>query len=205
MTGTVLRYLSHPQVRVDPGVPVPDWGLNKVGAARVFALVTQLTDSLLAQTTSVFTSPERKARDTAAPIATALECACTVINDSYENDRSATGFLPGAAFEAMADAFFAEPDRSVRGWERAVDAQARIVAAIARINAEAPPGDVLVVGHGAVGTLLFCAQSGQPISRSFDQGPGGGGNIISYARAGLTPTNGWQPMETLVRVDSSLS
>ena len=45
-----------------------------------------------------------------------------------ENDRSATGFLPGPDFEAMADRFFAQPDQSAEGWERAVDAQARIMA-----------------------------------------------------------------------------
>ena len=30
----------------------------------------------------------------------------------------------------MADAFFAKPEESVRGWERAVDAQARVAAAV---------------------------------------------------------------------------
>ena len=41
----------------------------------------------------------------------------------HENDRSATGYLPPNQFEAMADRFFAEPQASVLGWERAVDAQ----------------------------------------------------------------------------------
>ena len=46
-----------------------------------------------------------------------------------ENDRSATGFLPREEFWATADLFFAHPTESIRGWERAIDAQARIVAA----------------------------------------------------------------------------
>ena len=93
--GAVLRYLSHPQVLVDPNVPVPEWGLSDVGAARVDALSKAVTDGALAGTMSVFTSPERKARDTALPLAAALGCACTTIEDSFENDRSATGYLPG--------------------------------------------------------------------------------------------------------------
>ncbi|WP_306235158.1 hypothetical protein [Bradyrhizobium sp. Bra64] len=31
------------------------------------------------------------------------------------------------------------------------------------------PGDILFVGHGAVGTLLFCHFSGHPIDRVHDQ------------------------------------
>jgi len=47
-----------------------------------------------------------------------------------ENDRSATGFLARDEFEATVNAFFAYPQDSIRGWEPAVDAQARIVRAI---------------------------------------------------------------------------
>lgn len=36
-----------------------------------------------------------------------------------ENDRSSTGFLPPEEFEVVADAFFAQPGVSVRGWETA--------------------------------------------------------------------------------------
>ena len=35
----LVRYLSHPQVQIDPSVPVPSWGLNDVGRARVSALI----------------------------------------------------------------------------------------------------------------------------------------------------------------------
>ncbi|MEO0381489.1 MAG: histidine phosphatase family protein, partial [Pseudomonadota bacterium] len=136
----VLRYLSHPQVVMDPDVLVPEWGLSDVGAARVSALCHAIGQGALANTTSVFTSPERKAYETARPLAKALGCTCTTLDDTYENDRSATGYLPGPAFEALANAFFADPETSTQGWERAVDAQARITAAIDRLNAAAPPG-----------------------------------------------------------------
>ena len=95
-------------------------------------------------------------------------------HDLGENDRSATGFLPPAEFEQMADAFFANPGESVRGWERAVDAQARIVAAVREVAAEEDgTGDILVSAHGAVGALLRGSLLGAPISRALDQ-PGGG-------------------------------
>ena len=64
----------------------------------------------------------------ARPMADRLGLTPIVIDGLGENDRSSTGYLPKAEFEAVADAFFARPEESVRGWERAVDAQRRIVA-----------------------------------------------------------------------------
>ncbi|MEO1460375.1 MAG: histidine phosphatase family protein, partial [Pseudomonadota bacterium] len=164
-----LRYLSHPQVAIDPAVPVPDWGLNGTGRARTEALAAA---GWLAGTRAIVSSAERKARETAAILAGPLGLAVTVDPAMHENDRSATGFLPGPEFEAVADAFFARPAESVRGWERAADAQARIVAGIARALAAAPAGDLLLVGHGGVGTLAWCHFAGRPIARSEDQPAG---------------------------------
>lgn len=192
--GPVLRYLSHPQVRIDPGVPVSDWSLNEVGRSRVDALAVIARDRLQG-TSAVFSSPERKARDTAGPIAQALQLRVDIAQDSYENDRSATGYLPAEEFEAIADSFFANPARSVRGWERAQDAQDRILASVRNMTKTAPLGDILVVGHGAVGTLLYCACAGLPISRDHDQGPGGGGNVMIFDRANLYVESHWQPLE----------
>jgi broad specificity phosphatase PhoE len=87
-----------------------------------------------------------------------------------ENDRSATGFLPPSEFEATADRFFAEPDWSVRGWETARAAQARIVAAVRTALLDIS-GDALFVEHGGVGTLLYCALRRVEIDRRYDQGP----------------------------------
>ena len=45
----------------------------------------------------------------------------------------------------------------VRGWERAIDAQRRIVAAVEQVVLTAPKlGDVAIVSHEGVGTLLLC-------------------------------------------------
>ena len=115
----------------------------------------------------------------------------------HENDRSATGYLKPDAFERMADAFFARPMENVSGWERAVDAQARIVGAVEAVLAGAlPAGDVLFVGHGAVGTLLMCHLMGAPISRAHDQ-PAGGGNVVAFDRDTRALLHGWRPLEAM--------
>ena len=75
----------------------------------------------------------------------------------------------------MADRFFAEPEETVRGWASAASEQRRIVSAVEAILAEpsSGDGDVLIVSHGGVGTLLMCALLNVPISRALDQ-PGQG-------------------------------
>ena len=194
------RYLTHPQVHIDPAIPVPRWSLSEVGTARVAAVAAQL--GLLKRTKRVISSDETKALETATPIAASLGIEVEVRPRTHENDRSATGFLPPPEFERVADQFFAHPGKSIRGWETAEDAQRRIVAEVRACLAEAQEGDILLVGHGGVGTLLFCALSGNPIDRRFDQGPGGGGSWFEFdADRFRTAMRGWQPMETLMNAD----
>jgi broad specificity phosphatase PhoE len=187
----LLRYLTHPQVVVDPHKPVPQWGLSEVGHSRVAALAAS---GRLQGTGRIVSSAETKAVETAQPLAGALGLALEIEELSHENDRSATGFLPPAVFEQVADEFFANPLQSVRGWEKAIDAQNRIVAVASKILAAPSQGDVLMVGHGGVGTLLFCYLSRMPIQRLHDQ-PAGGGNLWAYDMAAKRMCQHWQPIE----------
>lgn len=186
-------YLTHPQVQIDPAIPVPKWGLSPVGRARVVAMAAT---GWAARWRRIIASDETKAIETAAILAAASGLEIEVVHGLHENDRSATGFLPPAEFETVADAFFANPAVSVRGWERAADAQARIVNGVRRCIAAQPDVPTLVVGHGGVGTLLKCALRQAPISRAEDQGPGGGGNHFGFALAPDMVFYGWTPLET---------
>ena len=134
---------------------------------------------------AIYCSTEQKAIDGATILAEQLSLPFHEVEALGENDRSATGFLPPDEFERVADQFFAAPDASVRGWERAVDAQARIVRAVEQIALEDKTGGTIaIVSHGAVGTLLYCHLAGEPIARRWDQPPNGGGN---YYRFTLSP------------------
>ena len=191
-----IRYLTHPQVLIEPQKPVPDWSLNGLGKARVAALAAS---GALSGTRHVISSAEVKAVETATPLADALRCCLTIRPRMHENDRSATGFLPLKEFEQVAEQFFAHPDDSVRGWETATAAQERIVAEVRDCLHLCTSGNVLFVGHGGVGTLLFCALSGVAISRKHDQGAGGGGCYFTFTGPWGKPDAGWQPLENMIR------
>src|SRR5205814_5746317 len=65
----LVRYLTHPQVQIDPAVPVPLWGLNEVGRGRTEAI---LGTGRLLGTTQIISSGERKATETAEIIGAKL-------------------------------------------------------------------------------------------------------------------------------------
>lgn len=185
-------FITHPDVLIDPSVPIPDWPLSSRGRSRMAqALEQPWAGSLRA----VWCSTERKACDGADILAGELGLPVTRLKELGENDRSATGYLPRAAFEAVADLFFAHPEQSVHGWERAVDAQSRIKAAVDRVLTEAAGGgDLAIVSHGGVGTLLLCHLSRCPISRMHDQPANNGGNYYAFDVESRTLHHGWRPI-----------
>ncbi|WP_043615448.1 histidine phosphatase family protein [Ensifer sp. ZNC0028] len=186
-------YVTHPQVQIDPDVPVPQWGLSTVGRER--AVITAALP-WVRSLGRIVSSDETKAIETAQLLADAAGVAVEVHHDMGENDRSATGFLPPPEFEKAADWFFANPTESFKGWERAIDAQARISNAVFRILEDHDPKiPIAFVGHGGVGTLLKCRLTGAPISRAADQKGGGGGNVFAFRLADRAVACDWTPME----------
>lgn len=179
-----VYFITHPEVTVDPATPVPQWGLSEAGRQRMQAFVD---GPALPRLAAVYCSEERKAVEAARLLAGREGLAAL-----GENDRSATGFLPKERFEAAADAFFAAPELSFRGWERAADAQRRIVAAVERVLREAPAGDVAIVSHGAVGTLYKCHLKGMRITRREDQPSQG--HCYAFDRGSGRLLHDWQAL-----------
>lgn len=184
-------YLTHPQVRIDPAVPVPKWGLSDTGRARAEAGQRAPWAQRIGH---IVSSGETKAIETAEIFAKPRGLTIEIREAMHENDRSATGFLPPPEFEQVADQFFAKPGESVRGWEKSRDAQMRIVREAEAVLSRAIAGDLLFAGHGAVGTLLYCHLAGVPIARRYDQGPGGG-HVFAFDIATRRVIHAWRPLE----------
>lgn len=195
----IAYYLTHPQVDVAPSAPVPSWSLSELGRRRMDSVASR---PWLRAVARVVSSDERKAIETAAIVASAIGIAAEIGADMGENDRSATGFLEPMAFEHAADRFFAEPDVSWLGWERAVDAADRIARAIDRFLMDHGSTPILFVGHGAVGTLLKCRLGGRTISRQEDQ-PAGGANVFAFRLSNRALLCDWTPMEAFEGVQSA--
>ena len=186
---SLLHYVSHPEVVIDPDVPVPEWHLSDVGRARAAALATQ---SWVTSVDRVVSSPETKATQTAALLAARLDLTVEVRIATAEIDRSATGYGPADRHEELADRLFAAPTVSASGWERGIDALARMVDGLGDLVVDRP-GDVVVVGHGGVGTLLLCDVAGWEIDRRHDQPRAG--CRWTFDRSTRRLVHGWRPFE----------
>ena len=190
-----IYFITHPNVLISPNVPVQRWPLSDTGRSR---MSVGLGQAWISDITAVYCSTEQKAMDGASLLAEHLGIGYTCVEALGENDRSATGYLPPHEFEGVADLFFAHPHKSVRGWERAVDAQKRIVNTTSLIaGSDQSTGSIAIVSHGAVGTLLYCHLAGCPISRRWDQPANGGGNYVRLSLALDAVQAWWQPIDTL--------
>ncbi len=173
---------------------MPDWSLSDIGRARVVSI---LAEPWITGLRRIISSAETKAIETADLIAKSAGIGVEVHSDTGEIDRSSTGYVPHERHEAIADALFAHPQQSAGGWERAIDAQSRIVVAVDAVlgkNAEA--GDIAFVGHGGVGTLLKCALLSTAIDRRHDQP--GGGHVFAFDRRTRKVCFDWVRLEDVL-------
>jgi broad specificity phosphatase PhoE len=193
MTDPDVVFITHPNVAIDPGVPVPEWSLSERGRERMRVFAAR---ELARSFRCVVSSTEQKAVESAAFLAEACGVAPLSYPELGENDRSSTGYMPKAEFEATADRFFAAPDESVRGWERARDAQARIVGAVTRVlSTHGSLSPLAIVAHGGVGTLLLCHLLGEPIRRTRDQPGSEGGNYFRFGGRDWSVEHAWRAID----------
>jgi broad specificity phosphatase PhoE len=188
-----IYFITHPDVVIDPALPVPQWPLSERGRCRMQRLLSQ---DWLSQVEAIYCSTEQKAIDGASILSKATGIALHQVAALGENDRSATGYLPRAEFDTVIAAFFARPNESVRGWERADAAQARIVGTVEHIARTASgAGPIAVVSHGGVGTLLLCHLKRQPISQQEGQPGRSGGSYFLFQMPEGALVHGWMPID----------
>ncbi|MBM6580954.1 histidine phosphatase family protein [Microvirga sp. BT689] len=188
-----LVFLTHPEVVIDPDQPVPEWPLNATGRSRMERFAGLLAHR---DVSAVYASTERKARDGAAIMAERLQLSYATDEALSENDRSSTGYIAPPEFWEVVREFFGRPHESIRGWERAVDAQARIVKAVSRIAREdETSGDIVIVSHGGVGCLLTAHLQRVAIGQESRPRHPGGGCFIVIDRASFTLTQDWRTIE----------
>jgi broad specificity phosphatase PhoE len=185
-------YVTHPEVLIEPMVPPTEWLLSPKGGARAEAFAAR---GVLPADARIIASTEFKTMETAAILAQGRPFETD--DRLRENIRTGTGYLAPEEFDRRFHAMFARPDESTGGWEKAVDTQRRVVAAVeaALVNQSLT---TIFVGHGSAGTFLKCAVDGRPISRSEEQREmawPGGGNVFTFDWAARTLIRDWQSFE----------
>ncbi|MEI5681536.1 MULTISPECIES: histidine phosphatase family protein [unclassified Mesorhizobium] len=186
----VAYFVTHPEVVIDPEVPVPQWGLSSRGHERLQAFCAR---PFLNSVTDVFVSDERKALDCAETLKSLRNLEFRINPRLGENDRTSTGYVAPPRFWEIVAEFFAHPDASVLGWETAADAQRRVKAAVTEcIRDREGKGDVVIFSHGGVGTLLLCDLLGEPISQNRGQPISGGGCYFAFDADTLSVIHAWQ-------------
>lgn len=191
-------YVTHPQVVIDPDVPMPLWGLSSLGRERAERFAN---NELIRGARRIVTSPETKALELATILSGPSGTPVEIGENFAENDRRSTGFVSRERFEELFAALYASPTTSPDGWECANDTQERIVAAYeAALVGHDPAIPIIFTGHGTVGTLLKCHLGNRVIARSEDQrviADPGGGNVFVVRLRDRKLLSDWMPMEAL--------
>jgi probable phosphoglycerate mutase len=110
---------------------------------------------------AVYTSPMRRACETAAPLARVLGLAAIVEDDVAEYDRHASEYVPIEELKASGDPRFHELARA-EGFDDADEFRERVLGALDRIIADHPSQVVAVVCHGGVINLFLASILGLP-------------------------------------------
>lgn len=188
MKKVYFYFISHPEVEISEAVPITEWDLSQKGLERLGQL---LMKSWIQEIETIYSSTEKKAMTVAKCLGSKLQLPVNSMKELGEMDRSSTGFLESEEFEKTANAFFAYPEQSIRGWESGVNAQKRIVKAIEAILERTPEDkNIAVISHGGVGSLLISHLKGISISRLEDQP--GQGHFFVFERKTKKLLHSWQ-------------
>ncbi len=191
-----IYFITHPDVIIDPTIPITQWPLSPRGKERMKQL---LSKAWVATIGALYCSREQKAIDGADILAKHLGLQYSIRPDLGENDRSTTGVLSFSEFNRAVDLFFAHPQDSFRGWETAKNAQDRIINAIQWIlDNEPTEKNIAIIAHGGVGTLLMCHLKNVPIDRKEDQPGTSGGNYFAFTDSFKEILHGWMPIDQSV-------
>ena len=142
----LIRHALPVRVEDAPGAADPE--LSADGRTQAQRLADWLSEERI---DAVWTSPLRRARETAAPLARALGVEPVVDDDLAEFDRDADFYIPLEELKAEGDPRYQElVDGTWASDDQGRDFGRRLLDAMNRAITAHPGGDVAVVCHGGV-------------------------------------------------------
>jgi broad specificity phosphatase PhoE len=143
--------VKHSLSDMRPDVPPAEWTLAEEGWKRC----TRLAERLAAYKPElVYSSVEPKARQTAGLVAERLGVGLETVEGLHEHKRRSVALQTQHDFESAVAVFFQRPDELVMGEESAARAAERFGKAMETVIDNAVGGDIVVVTHGTVISLL---------------------------------------------------
>ncbi len=148
-----LLLIKHAMPEIKPEVTAKLWTLSDFGRKQSTALAKQLKPYELK---TIIASEEPKAAQTGEIIAKSLGVDFFLAPGLLEHDRSGGPFFASPAeFEQAVKQLFAQPDLLTWGNETAWQARDRFAKALKGVLGQHPKGNLAVVAHGTVITLLL--------------------------------------------------
>lgn len=154
-----LVLVKHSLPAIDQAARPDSWSLNDTGRRRCRRLADLLAPYVPA---TLVSSPEPKARETAALLADRFGTEVAAERDLREHERPLLGWLEDVDFERTVLDAMERSSEHVRGMERIDHARSRFTAAIERLIARHSPGNLIVVAHGTVISLYAAPLLGIP-------------------------------------------
>lgn len=150
----LIYLIRHAETQISPTEPAAIWPLTERGRQQAEAIAAL---PFWPAVRAIYSSPEEKALATVAPAAERYGLPVTPIAGLAELERPA-GLVPD--YLGAVAACFAEPDRSVNGWEPAAQVQRRMLAALQQLPGDGP---VAIASHGLAFALLLAGLAGRPV------------------------------------------
>ena len=132
--------------RVEGSSGPADPGLTDAGRRQAELLAEYLASERI---DAVYTSPMRRAVETAAPLGDRLGVAPAVVDEVAEYDRHSTDYVPIEELKAEGDPRFHDPGL-LAGLDPPHVFAERVVGAVEQVVTEHPGGSAAVVCHGGV-------------------------------------------------------
>lgn len=146
----LIYFIRHARTQQNPTLPAEQWNLSEEGFVSAAALAGKQFWTAIQR---VITSTERKTYATIAPTLELWDIPheeMRAFNEVRREGYTATQ----AEYEAQVRQMFAEPDKSVAGWERAEDALTRALAGLEHFLTTYPHQNLALVGHGLLWSLV---------------------------------------------------
>ena len=150
--------LRHAATKLDRNKAASKWLLSEEGKRQAEKLAKS---GVFNDVDIIISSAEKKAYQTAKPIADRLNKDIIRIPELNELDRDAGGFLEKGEFDKTVNFAMTHLDRSVHDWETTAHALERFSKAIDKIDSEHEKKKILIVSHGCVINLYFAKLLGE--------------------------------------------